>query len=75
MDDPYQVKIVGDEMVVLDEDGVLFQRHRLTTFRAAKRQLEQWELYYAFDFNSAMSALAELFGRSLGVSIARHEDD
>ncbi len=39
---PHTIDIVGDEMVVLDEDGNGCDSCRLTGLQAAKQQLRKW---------------------------------
>jgi hypothetical protein len=58
---PHTIDIVGNEMVVLDEDGNGCDCRRLVGLRAAKRQLRRWQEEYAFDYAGAMSALSEFF--------------
>jgi len=66
---PHTVDIIGNEMVVLDEDGNGCDGCQLTGFRAAKRQLRQWQDHYTFNYAEALSMLSEFFGRSP----ARHQ--
>ena len=47
---PYTVDIVGDEMVVLDEDGNDCDRYRLVGLHSAKRQLRRWQNDCTFDY-------------------------
>ena len=61
---PHTVDIVGNEMVVLDEDGNGCDFCRLVGLRTAKRQLRRWQEEYAFDYAGAMSALSEFFLKS-----------
>jgi hypothetical protein len=61
---PHTVDIVGDDMVVLDEDGNGCACHRLTSLRAAKRQLRQWQDEYVFDYANALATLSDYFSRS-----------
>lgn len=61
---PHTVDIVGDEMVVLDEDGNGCECYTLTGLRAAKRQLRRWQDEYAFDYAGAMSAASDYFQKS-----------
>jgi hypothetical protein len=58
---PHTIDIVGNEMVVLDEDGNGCDCCRLEGFRAAKRQLRRWQDEYAFDYAEAMSAVSGFF--------------
>lgn len=58
---PYTVDIVGDELVVLDEDGNGCDRYRLADLRSAKRQLQRWQNDCTFDYAGALAAVEEFF--------------
>jgi len=60
---PHTIDIVGNEMVVLDEDGNGCDCCRLVGLRAAKRQLRRRQEEYAFDYAGAMSAVSEFFSK------------
>jgi hypothetical protein len=57
----HTVDVVGDEIVVLDEDGNGCDCYRLTGLRAAKQQLRRWQDEYAFDYAKATLAVSEFF--------------
>ena len=61
---PHTVDIVGNEMVVLDQDGNGCECLRLTSLRAAKRQLRQWQDEYVFAYAEALNVLSEFFGKA-----------
>ena len=58
---PHTVEIVGNEMVVLDQDGNGCDCHQLTSLRIAKQCLREWQDKYTFDYAEAMSALSMFF--------------
>ena len=58
---PQAIDIVGDEMVVLDEDANGCDCRRLVRLRAAKRQLRLWQDEYTFDYVGTLSAVSEFF--------------
>jgi hypothetical protein len=63
---PHTLDIVGVEMVVLDEDGNGCDFCRIIGYRAAKRQIRQWQDVYTFNYAEALSALAAFFLRRHG---------
>ena len=58
---PHTVKVVGDLLVVLDEDGNGCDAHGLRSLRNAKRQLRRWQDEYTFDYAEALRAVSEFF--------------
>jgi hypothetical protein len=61
MSKSYNIEIVDDLMVVLDEDGNGQDCHELRSQQAAKRQLRAWQKEYTFDYSEAENALSEFF--------------
>jgi hypothetical protein len=61
MTKPFNIEIVDDLMVVLDEDGNGQDCHELRNLQAAKRQLKAWQKQYTFDYAEAEKALSEFF--------------
>ena len=62
---PYTIDIVGDEMVVLDEDGNDCDRYRLVGLRSAKRQLRRWQSDCDFDYAGALMKVEEFFSTAM----------
>jgi hypothetical protein len=58
---PYTVEVVGDLLVVLDEDGNGCDAYGLYSLRKAKRQLHRWQDEYTFDYAEALRAVSEFF--------------
>jgi len=60
---PHTVEVVGDSLVVLDEDGNGCDCHELTGLRRAKRQLRRWQEEYIFHYAEAIKAVSEFFSQ------------
>ena len=58
---PHTVEVVGDLLLVLDEDGNGCDAHGLRSLREAKRQLRRWQTEYTFDYAEALRAVSEFF--------------
>ena len=58
---PHTVEVVGDLLVVLDEDGNGCDVYALRGLREAKRQLRRWQEEYTFDYAEALRAISEFF--------------
>jgi hypothetical protein len=58
---PHTVEVVGDLLVVLDEDGNGCDAHKLRGLRAAKRQLRRWQNEYTFDYVEVLRNVSEFF--------------
>jgi hypothetical protein len=57
----HTVEVVGDLLVVLDEDGNGCDAYRLRSLRGAERQLRRWQDEYSFDYAEALRAFSEFF--------------
>ena len=57
----HTVDIVGDEMVVLDEDGNGCDCRRLVGLRPAKRQIRRRQDEFTFDYAEATAAAEGFF--------------
>ena len=55
------IEIVGDLLVVLDEDGNGCDAHGLESLRRAKRQLRRWQDEYTFDYAEALQTVSDFF--------------
>ena len=57
----YQIDILNGAMVLFDEDGNSHEAEPLTTYRAAKRTVQQWTWRYALNVADAYRTLASHF--------------
>jgi len=57
----HTVEVVGDSLVVLDQDGNGCECHQLRGLREAKRQLRRWQDEYTFFYANALQAVSEFF--------------
>ena len=58
---PYTVEVVGNLLVVLDEDGNGCDAYGLNSLRKAKRRLRRWQDEYTFDYAEALQAVSAFF--------------
>jgi len=58
---PHTVEVVGDLVVVLDEDGNGCDAYGLESLRKTKRQLRRWQDEYTFDYAEALQAVSAFF--------------
>jgi hypothetical protein len=59
------IRILGNRMSLLDGGGHASDCHDLSTFDAAKRQLDRWRETYTFDYDEGLILLVEFFKHEL----------
>ena len=57
----HTVEVVGDSLIVLDQDGNGCECHQLRGLREAKRQLRRWQDKYTFDYAETLRAVSDFF--------------
>ena len=60
---PFEIDIVADAMVLLDQDGNSHECVTLTSLRAAKRTIQTWAGKYTLDVGDAYKRLASHFSK------------
>ena len=57
----FEIDILNDEMVLLDEDGNSYQAATPTTYGNAKRTIHRWLAQYAFNVADAYRRISDHF--------------
>jgi hypothetical protein len=57
----HSIQILGNQMLLLDEQDNGCDTHVLTSLSAAERQLERWQQQYAFDYAAAIESVSQYF--------------
>ena len=55
---PHSIEIVDNQMCVMDEDGTVHAVATLDSYRAAKRQIQEWTTTFTLDVADAYNRLA-----------------